>query len=435
MSQYSIEQNVEMITHHKSREYFKEVMQSYVIGSYRSAVVMLYSVVICDLIYKLKELKDSYEDSTAISILEKVEKVKTDKPESGEWEVLLLKEIEERTFLLEPIDKANLYYLRTQRHLSAHPVLSKEDLLISPNKETVRSLMRNMLEGILTKSAVMSTKVFETILEDLSQHRDFFINDITLEKHLDSRYLRNINEHVITRIFRQLWSITFKCQSEECKMNRMINYRTIKILYKKYKSQLNPFIKDNATHFSKFEIVDIDTFERLFALIGHNKEIYELLEDHGKTKLKEKANTNWTLRIKAPFLSQSMSEHFISLEQDLFGSEYPSFDISKIEEILLFGWAEEHDCVDVYYDFLIKYFTFSTYFDMASNNFENYIKPNLSHFSKDQLLIIYKGINDNSQCNGHRMAKIHNSQIKTFSDALFDEEFDYNEEFPNVLFS
>ena len=49
--------NAQKIYSPKSREYFKEVISSYVNGNYRSAIVMLYSVCICDLLFKLQELK------------------------------------------------------------------------------------------------------------------------------------------------------------------------------------------------------------------------------------------------------------------------------------------------------------------------------------------------------------------------------------------
>ena len=35
----------------KTREYFKEVLSSYANGNYRSAIVMLYSIAICDILY------------------------------------------------------------------------------------------------------------------------------------------------------------------------------------------------------------------------------------------------------------------------------------------------------------------------------------------------------------------------------------------------
>ena len=58
----------------KTKEYFNEVLSNYANGNYRSAVVMLYSVAICDLLFKLQELVDMYNDSVAGDILREVEK-------------------------------------------------------------------------------------------------------------------------------------------------------------------------------------------------------------------------------------------------------------------------------------------------------------------------------------------------------------------------
>ena len=197
MLTYSIEQNAEQIYHPKTKEYFKEVIQSYINGSYRSAVVMLYSVVICDLIYKLQDLKELYDDETAKAILTKIEEEQEKAPNSGGWEGVLIEEVKNRTFLLEPADKISLDSLRLHRHLSAHPVLTQQDLLSTPNKETVRALIRNMLEGLLVKNPVMSKKVFATILEDLDRHKSFFTDDSSLENYIESRYLKNTNELMI----------------------------------------------------------------------------------------------------------------------------------------------------------------------------------------------------------------------------------------------
>ncbi|HJF31440.1 MAG TPA: hypothetical protein K8V56_06620 [Sporosarcina psychrophila] len=439
MTQYSIEQSSEKINHPKTKEYFREVFQSYVSGSYRSAVVMLYSVVICDLIYKLKELKDSFDDPTAISILENVETKKISNPESGDWEVLLLKEIEDRTYLLEAIDKTNVYYLRNQRHLSAHPVLSKEDLLTSPNRETVRALMRNMLDGILTKSAVMTTKVFTTILEDLAQHQNFFLEESSLEKYLVSKYFKNTNEYLIKNLFKDFWSISLKCQSEECRLNRVINYKTLKILYRRNKTELMSFIRDNSSHFSKIELNDTATLERTFAMLGHYPEIYELLEEQCKLKLIAKNEMDWRLKIKGAFLKESMEVHFTYLRDNLFLQEYgeyytAEYKIEANEEILLYQWAEEYDCMEIYYDILIKYYIHSKSFNEAVFYFDKYINPYIKDFTEEQMLTLLKGIENNRQCRGHNLSEIHNSGIKTFSDRLLTGDFDYRHEFPSVNF-
>ena len=56
MSYFSIDESIENIKNPYTKELFKEVYSSYAMGNYRSATVMLWSVVVTDLIHKLKEL-------------------------------------------------------------------------------------------------------------------------------------------------------------------------------------------------------------------------------------------------------------------------------------------------------------------------------------------------------------------------------------------
>ena len=53
LDEYSIEQRASQIFDARSREYFSEVLSCYTAGKYRSAVVMLRSVVVCDLLFKI----------------------------------------------------------------------------------------------------------------------------------------------------------------------------------------------------------------------------------------------------------------------------------------------------------------------------------------------------------------------------------------------
>ena len=51
---FNFENTIEQIPITKTKEYFKEVYSSYCIGNYRSAVVMLWTVIVCDLLFKLQ---------------------------------------------------------------------------------------------------------------------------------------------------------------------------------------------------------------------------------------------------------------------------------------------------------------------------------------------------------------------------------------------
>ena len=68
LDEYSIEQRAMQIFDARTKDYFSEVMSCYTAGSYRSAVVMLWSVAICDVLFKLQNLVDLYGDEKAKAI-------------------------------------------------------------------------------------------------------------------------------------------------------------------------------------------------------------------------------------------------------------------------------------------------------------------------------------------------------------------------------
>ena len=101
MYEFSVEQAANNIHDHRTKEYFREVMNNYFNGNHRSALVMLWTVVICDLVYKLQYLKDIHGDEKAKSILDEMEDFQEKNPANPKWEENLLKEIFTRTSLLE----------------------------------------------------------------------------------------------------------------------------------------------------------------------------------------------------------------------------------------------------------------------------------------------------------------------------------------------
>lgn len=85
MPGFSLEGFADDIFFAKTKEYFKEVLSSYQNGNYRSSVVMLWSVAVCDLIYKLEYLIDVYRDATATDIINEMTRIQAQEPFSSAW--------------------------------------------------------------------------------------------------------------------------------------------------------------------------------------------------------------------------------------------------------------------------------------------------------------------------------------------------------------
>jgi len=96
---------------------------------------MLWSVVVCDLLHKLDDLR-AKGDQTAVRISTDLEKKRTENPRSPEWEDWLVEEIRKTTHLLDITEQQKLATLHSDRHLCAHPVLTGTTYeLFRPNKE------------------------------------------------------------------------------------------------------------------------------------------------------------------------------------------------------------------------------------------------------------------------------------------------------------
>ncbi len=153
----------------KTKEYFQEVISSYSNGNYRSAVVMLYSICICDLLYKLQELKDIYNDSTAINILQTIEATRTTADDKTKWENDLIEAIRKKTELLDMQSYTNLLHLKDYRNLSAHPALNNNYELIAPTKEITIAYIINAINDIFSKPPIFIKSVFGLLTDDLDQ--------------------------------------------------------------------------------------------------------------------------------------------------------------------------------------------------------------------------------------------------------------------------
>ena len=230
MGQFSLEEFSERIHFGKTKKYFQEVLSSYQNNNYRSSVVMLWSVAVCDIVYKLQNLVDMYADKIAQEILSELATMQTDRPRSSEWEIKLVDDVFAKTNLINSAEYENLKYLQKQRHLCAHPILNHDRELETPNKETVRSLLRNTLEGLLIKPPFYTQGIFDELLDDISENKEALNTRTKVKQYIESRYLNRLTSNLELSMFRSLWKLVFKLQNEDCEKNRVINLQVLEVI-------------------------------------------------------------------------------------------------------------------------------------------------------------------------------------------------------------
>lgn len=422
----SIEYLSEKIYHHKTKEYFKEVMSSYTNGNNRSAIVMLYSVVVCDLVYKLQELEDKYSDVIAKRILETIKEEQSQHPNSPSWESILIQEVYSKTNLLEIHDKENLDHLKRHRNLSAHPVLDQLDILFRPNKENVRSHIRNMLDGVLCKSPLLSNKLIVPFVVDLESIKNDLVKDEDLTRYLESKYFSKINYALSQNLFKELWRFVFRVEDDKCEENRFINFRALRLLFNRNPNQFLSAVQEQSPYFSQISYDNLNILYHMQILFAENPDLYDSMTDDLKVVLTEKANNNTDVLAHSVYLSSNVEEHFNKILSHI-SEQDPSvlpLNINTLNFLDVFSKSENY--LPELINLMIRLFEKSYSYDSADDRFSYYIKPYVYEFSKEQFIQLLEIINTNSQIYDRRQAKIDNRYIKTAIVNLYGESIDFS---------
>jgi len=399
MYEFSVEQAANKIHDHRTKEYFGEVLNNYFNGNYRSSLVMLWTVVICDIVYKLQYLKDIHSDEKSIAILDEMVEFQLKNPANPKWEETILKEVFSRTNLLEAHELDALQTLQKHRHLSAHPVISKADILFRPNREMVLSDIRTALDAVLTKPPILTKQVFIELVNDLERVKDLLVENGQLKRYLDSKYFSNLNNEVSTQLFKSLWRVAFKTEDKKCDENRAINCRALRVLFERNRELLTEFIKNNSSYFS--EISDNTPLRQAIFFLGDYPHLFGLLTEASREVIKARVKTDIDLLTISYFLSKNIAEHIEMLILQINTNHKHSFgEAHTIHENHINDLKNHASSAGIRENInklLVTIYINSTNFDAADTLFSKFIKPYLDNFSRTDIELLISGIGENKQ--------------------------------------
>ncbi|MFQ1829829.1 hypothetical protein ACK362_07520 [Aeromonas veronii] len=429
---FSLESQKNKIYDRRTRKYFEEVYKGYANGCYRSATVMLWSVVVCDIIFKLQELRDLHNDITAEKILIEIEALQKSDPYSPKWERELIKIVFDRTQLLDTASNHKITLIQEHRHLSAHPVISDEDTLFEPTQEMIRSDIRNSIEVILSKPPFMSQKIMSTFLSDLEKVKDIFPSDTALHKYIESKYLKALNKDVLVKIFKGLWKFSFRSEDDKPIENRDINTRVMKLIFDKERPTMIDAIKSEPAYYSNIS-KDSGAIKALIEFIFMEKEIYNALDDSAKELIKTILKDNLSYFGVAFFISESPEEHVKKLTKwisdnyhKMYGDKGHFLNEKHLKKFN--AVCQEFSLDTELLDFGIACFISSADFERADLYFDRYIDKNLERYSKEQLKTLLDGANKNNQCYWRGRSRNGNDSVRILKIAKekFDDGFDFS---------
>ena len=404
---FDIEEKMEAIPDTKTKKLFEEVYSSYQHGNYRSAIVMLWSVVIADIIFKLKFLEDTYRNKKAITVLKQIKEKQEEKPESPEWEKDLLKKANEELKFITLDERINLEYLHTQRNLSAHPVLTDDNLLLTPNKDTTRSLIRNAMEAILLKTALLHKELVDSIVTDLANNKDRLISYENIKPYIQKRYFPNISNDGAIKLLKALWRFIFDPRNKDEQDNINANINALVVFFERYE---NIYIKEieNNSHYYQ---VSSNYIEYIILFLSLFPKIYQVLDDAVKTLIYSSINTLDKF-IMCDYLSLNLEEHYKIVIHRL-NSENLNLKDNELQECYM--KAKNVDILDKFFNICIKKYAKSINFNDADANYVHYIAPFLSEYSLNDIILLIKETNDKSQvCNRGQAYYDHKFILKKF---------------------
>lgn len=425
----------EQIYFPRTKEYFEEVERSFYSENYRSAIVMLYSVVIADLLFKLEELKDYYLDSVAEEILKEIDQIRESNPKSSEWENKLIDRIKDKTNIIEPYVLANIEDLKNVRNFSAHPSLNQNNELIRPSREKTIGLIKEMLIGIFIRPPLFIKKITNNLLDDISSKKEDFLEDKEkFKRYIEKKYFERIPQNMIISIFRDFWKITFKLDNEDCNINRKINLEFLILTMREYKLKILEDIqkeKDKYNNISDNEEIAIYLVEFMY----YFPEVYNYLKEDNKIAIEVVVNKNNDYKTIAYYTSKNIEEHISILNTINFINKHTRELLEKKikderKEILLF-------------DKYIDCFGNSRCFDAADSNFDLMIRPNISRMQQRQIETLIEKINKNNQIYNRGRSEYDNNDIikksninwkkidlKKYNNFKYDEMLLINDDLP-----
>lgn len=427
MQDYSLDIQIESIHSAQTKEYFKEVISSYYSNNYRATIVTLYSVVIYDLVQKLEVLRDTYEDGTAQSILDRIEAMQTKNPKSPDWETKLIDLIKAETKFLDPAEGLHIDTLQSLRHLCAHPVRKSNYELFSPNKETVRSHLRNMLESVLTKRPLLYKAIFDDFIKDISKNKYRLISDESkLDRYISSKYLDNISFDGIKQIIKSLWKITLNLDNPDANKNREINLKTLALIIRKNQDKVLPIIQQEYMYYSN---INIKFIYEIISLANEHHNLYNILKDSEKDEISSRISSSADLHAYAWFKNKTIEQHTNILQSEDYYILYLNFSDSHIDAQTLVYLEKILRAVDNNKAniFIANMYRKSSDYDTADERFNNLINPNLQYFSQANFELLLSNIEQNSQLYDRRNARSDHKKIKSEIEKRFPNQINYKD--------
>lgn len=245
----------EEISREVTKRYLLEAVDNIKEGYYRSAIVVLYTTMLYDILKQLEILRDFYENSNADAIITKVEKQKNNNPKSPSWEGVLIEELKNRGFITN-IEFHDLEEIRRFRNYGAHPIveMEKDKIEISLRdiqREEVELALTNALKIIFLNQLGLGSKYAEQVFQYAADYVEEHGYNEEFDNQFIDKYLKRLNKSAYKTIFKNFFREIFK-ESSSLENNRRNIINVLKVVYK-----FNPDYCQESISDDSFKLVNV----------------------------------------------------------------------------------------------------------------------------------------------------------------------------------
>lgn len=408
--------NAENIYFPQIKDYFREIISSYDNGNYRSAMVMLYSTIVCDLILKLKELSDVYNDAKAEKLLEEINRERKQSCNST-WEWKLIEAIRERTELLSDESYAMIEHIYDLRNFSAHPALNEDYELISPTPEMTVAYIKKALDDIFIRPSVFAESIVNRMSDDIAERKEQYQSDFeAFELYLNKVYFQRMSTKMVNQVFKAFWKFTFiKEEDEPFEKNRHINRKLLEAMLNKYHGELCDYIEQNSAYFTVS--ANPSCMRNVCVVLAYFPNVYNKLDETVKDQIEGFVERD--IIIIKWFESGNLESHLNGLR---IRHDVVSPKILKILEKI----CKKQGQPNLFVKFLIDHYSLSNSYASARDRFDAMIEPYLKEFCQNDFIRLIQMINDNDQIYNYSGQKSRNDKILDIARPILPINFDFS---------
>jgi len=288
------------------------------------------------------------------------------------------------------------------------------EALYAPSQEQCRAHVRNALDGVLTKPAIMTRKVFDPLMEDIDTNQALLPDDASLRRFLEAKYLRNLTPPVEQSIIRSLWKVVFRAIDARSEANRAINYRVFLLLYRRRPAEVNAAIRDDPAYYNHVTFSGTP-LDRLMEFLARHPIVFGLMSEAAATLIRNYATASLDGFLNAWFLSGNVGDHLAAIKRRVEVGEQVNSD-AAYQRMMTVARDESRQAIAC--EIGIRLYGASEHFEVADCRFKQFILPHLGDFDGERMTTLLTAIESNYETYARRRASLDHRFIRERADQL-----------------